>query len=580
MSLNKASLWISALLVLGGCPEPEPRLSVISVTCDPASVVAGQTSQCTASAQDQDGKPFAVPNYTWTSSDQTVATVDATGKATTLTSGTTTPRTTIISASATDDGVSQQGQATLTVTPQPPRLSAITVTCSPTSVPATRPAQCTANATDQYGMAFAVAGYTWTSTNESVAKVATTGKVTTYTTGTTTLRASATTNGVTQTGQASLTVTEAQPTLHSTAITANETWSEANNPHVVQGTVEVAGDNSPTLTISAGTVVRFASGAMLRIGQMQPGGLIVDGTEASPVLFTAHSTVPQPGHWKGVYLNYHPTSPSRVSYATFEYAGASDDGFFGTGNLNLSAWEDPIGPGTVLQHVVSQKSSRAGFQLEPGGNIGSGSTGLISRDNGGYAITASPNYIGGIPTDTTLSGNGRNAVQVFGSNSLQYSQTWPDLGVPYVVTSNLTLLAALTLPPGTEVRFSAGRGLAIGNSNGTAGSLTAIGTAQKPIRFVPDSAAPTKGSWGGLFFVQATESRLDHVIVSHAGSTGSSPTGNVNVNSEIGAFLTNSTLSDSAGCGITRGSGVTTDFTLATYNNTFANNTGGAQCAN
>jgi hypothetical protein len=435
-------------------------------------------------------------------------------------------------------------------------------------------------------MAFAVSGYTWTSSNEAVAKVGSTGKVTTYTTGTTSLRASATTNGITQEGQASLTVTEAQPTLHSTAITANETWTEANNPHVVQGTVDVGGASSPTLTLSAGTVVRFASGAMLRIGETQPGGLIVDGSAASPVLFTADSAVPQPGHWKGVHVTYHPTRPSRISHATFEYAGASDGDDFGTGNLNLTSGDNPVGPGTVLQHVISQRSSKAGFQLDFGGNIGSGSTGLISRDNGGYAITSRASYIGGIPTDTTLSGNGRNAVQVF-SDTVRNSQTWPDLRVPYVVNQNLTLLAALTLLPGTELRFGPAVFLTVGNVNLVPGSLIAIGTAEKPIRFVSDSTAPTKGAWRGIFFFEAAGSRLDHVLVSHAGATSSLTTGNVTVNRQIGAFLTNSTLSNSAQCGLARSNGsrantnvVTTDFTLAEYNNTFVDNTLGAQCEN
>jgi hypothetical protein len=583
MRLNKASLWLPALLVLGGCPGNEPRLNTVSVRCEPASVVAGQPSQCTASATDQDGEPFTVSGYAWTTSNASVATVDSSGKVTTLTSGTA-----AISASATDEGVTQQGQATLTVTPQPARLSAVTVTCNPTSVPATRPSQCTASATDQYGKPFTVSGYTWTSSNEAVATVDPTGKVTTRTTGTTSLRASATTDGITQQGQASLTVTEAQPTVHATAITASETWTEAGNPHVVQGALEVGGANSPTLTLSAGTVVRFGSNARLRIGETEPGGLIVDGTAASPVLLTADSATPQPGHWQGVHLTHHSTSPSRISHATIEYAGAGGDVFVGTGNLNLYGWFSQVGPGAVLKNVVARKSSGPGFYLGAGGNIGSGSTGLSSRDNGGYAIAAAPNMIGGIPTDTTVSGNARDAVGIVLSFSLQEAQTWPNLGIPYVITLSFRVQATLTLLPGTELRFGANRTLNIGPSSTTPGALIASGTAQAPIRFVPDQATPTKGYWNGLLFTYATGSRLDHVVVTHGGGLTAFVSGNVNVNREIGAFITNSTFSDSSQCGLTRSNGsssdstteVTTDFTLATYNNTFVNNDAGAQCTN
>jgi hypothetical protein len=142
----------------------------------------------------------------------------------------------------------------------------------------------------------------------------------------------------------------------------------------------------------------------------------------------------------------------------------------------------------------------------------------------------------------------------------------------------------LTLLPGTELRFSANKGLNVGFSPNT-GALIAVGTAQAPIRFVPDTATPTKGYWPGLRFSDASGSRLDHVVVTHAGSLTAYISGNVNVDKEIGAFITNSTLSDSSQCGLARGDGnryytteVTTDFTLATYNNTFVNNDGGAQC--
>ncbi|MFL5352437.1 Ig-like domain-containing protein [Archangium sp.] len=579
MRFNKASLWLSALLMLGGCDNP--KLSAITVTCDPASVVAGQSSQCTTSATDQDGKPFAVSGYTWNSSNGAVATVDSAGKATSLTSGTTT-----ISASATADGVTQQGQATLTVTPQPPRLSAVTVTCDPTSVPATRPAQCTASATDQYGKPFTVSSYTWTSSNESVATVGSTGKVTTFTAGPATLRASATADGVTQQGQASLTVTAEQPTLHSSPITANETWRETENPHVVQGALEVGNASAaPTLTLSAGTMVRFKSGASLRVGQTNPGGLSVDGTAAAPVLLTADSASPQPGHWQGVHIVYYASSPSHISHATIEYAGAVASGLEGTGNLNLYGEFVDLGPGTRLDHVVVRKSSQQGLYLGDGGNIGSGSTGLVVRENGGYAISANANFIGTIPADTAVSVNARDAVEAL--PNMYDPQTWPNLGIPYVVNVLIDVGGKLTLLPGTELRFAADTGLNVGADEGFPGAVIAMGTAQAPIRFVPDAATPTPGYWHGLHFWHAGESRLDHVTVTHAGAASTIGTGNVNVFREIGAFVTNSTLSNSAGCGITRSTGsrpndtqVTTDFTLATYNNTFANNTGGAQCDN
>ncbi|WPB82025.1 Ig-like domain-containing protein [Archangium violaceum] len=776
MRLNKASLCLTTLLVLAGCPGPEAKsqLSTVTVTCAPAAVQAGQTTQCTASAMDQDGKPFTVSGFSWASSNESVATVDSAGKVTTtLSSGTTN-----ISASATADGVTQQGQLTLSVTPYTPQLSAITVTCAATSVPASRPTQCTASATDQGGKPFTVSSYTWTSQNESVAKVGPTGKVTTFTAGTATLGASATEGGVTRQGQASLTVTEAQPTLHSTSIAASETWRASENPHVVSGFLEVTGASTPTLTLeegvelrfnseaelrvsagalraqgtaempirmvanqsaptkgywrglvfatagssselnhvtlsgcghnagegaciavkneaapvlrhvavldsdstgvlvaddgsafgagstmlsisatgyyaihiganqagtlptggtftdnefnavelwgtvsrsqswpnlgipyvandnvyvagstspalslSAGTVLRFRSDSGLYVGIDEPGGLLVEGTPAAPVRFTADADSPLPGHWRGVHLHKQTSKNTRLTHATIEFAGAAGtSSSWGTGGLNVYGDFSPDGVRPVLDNVVVQNGSEYGFFLVEDAGFGSGSSGLTARNNDGYALSMEANRAGTIPTSTTFSGNSRNAVELT-SGTVNTTQTWPNLGAPYVLAENLsvgfTSHPALTLLPGTELRFAAGTGVFVGFS--LPGTLVAEGTAAAPIRFVPDEATPTKGYWHGTHFSQAEGSKLDHVIVTHAGAVDPSipGTGNLNVHREIGAFVTNSTFSDSSGCGITVSDGtrsgttaVTTDFTLPAYNNTLTGNTGGGQCTN
>lgn len=770
MRHKKVTLWLSALLALGGCsdsPEEKPRLSAVVAECKPATVVVGQTSQCTANAMDQKGRRLEGASYSWTTSDEAVATVDAAGKAITHSAGTVTVR-----VSASLGGVSQQGQATLTVTPQPPRLSDVTVTCEPATVSAGRPSQCTAVGRDQYGQLFDVAGFVWTSSDESVATVGVTGRVTTFTPGTVTLRARASMDGVTYEGQSVLTVTQAQPTRHSTSITVSETWREADNPHVVQGQlvlggangpvltlepgvqvrfeldaelrvtsgalrvlgtedapvlmatvqsvptpsfwrglvfaggeltselnhvtvsgcgrstgegaciavkslaapvlrhvtvrdsggvgVDVADDGSafgadstalsvsgstgvavriganqadslpkggtfanngsdavevhgkvtrtqtwpnlgipytanseiavgefgtnPSLTISAGTMLRFGPDAALLVGWYGTGGLIVDGTAAEPVLFTANSLNPQPGHWRGLHIVFEHVAPSRVSHATIEYAGRGDGiNINRAANLNLYG-ENAEGGGTIVNDVIVRKSSGSGLFLGYGGYFGPGSARLTVRDNGGYAITAQPDSVGAIPTDITISGNSIDAVAII-EEVVRTSQAWPNLGLPYVLNGWSRVEASLTLAPGTELRFAPDAGLEIGW--GTPGILIAMGTDEAPIRFVPDAVTPAKGHWNGLHFYNAEGSRLDHVVISHAGSTGGDGTGNVNVYREIGAFVTNSTLSNSSGCGITRSDGsrggttpVTTDFTLATYNNTFANNDGGAQCLN
>lgn len=763
MRLNKASLWLSALMVLAGCPEKKtPQLSAVTVTCAPASVVAGQPSQCSASATDEDGKPFTVSSYSWTSNDESVAKVDSTGQVTTFTVGTA-----IISASATADGESRQGQATLMVTPQPPRLSTITVTCTPSSVAASRPSQCTATAKDQYGQPFAVSSYAWASSNESVAKVGTTGRVTTSTPGTATVSASATVGGVTQQGQASVTVTTSQPTLHTaTTLATSETWRAAENPHVVSGRIAVqgvstptltleegveirfdpdselvvtgaalralgtqeapihmvsnqstpakgawrgvvfdggastselnyvtlsdcgnslgagaciamknqaapvlrhvtvsnsgtagvalaedgssfgsgsttlsvsgsegyavriganeagmlptggtftsnglnavelsaadidvsrsqtwpnlgipyvartsiyvqGGNGGPTLTLSAGTVLRFQPNSGLHVGQLDTAELVVNGTADAPVLFTSASASPQPGEWAGVHLWNNTTSASRISHATIEYGGLH--GGTGVGYGDLVVYGNGAGGGArpVITDVTVQKSSEYGVHLLNGGAFGPGSTRLTARDNGSYPISMDSDFASTLPTNSTFNGNTPNTVMLGGN--VTRTQTWPNPGIPYFISSYVFLdSATLTLTPGTQLQFDSSSEFWVGYSSPAA--LIAVGTQTNPIRFSGvDNTSGGRDSWGGLLFMNAAGSRLDFASVSNGGGGGNS---NVNVRMEIGAFITNSTFSDSATCGISRNSSVTTDFTLPTYNNTFANNVGGAQCTN
>src|SRR5689334_15343261 len=73
-----------------------------------------------------------------------------------------------------------------------------------------------------------------------------------------------------------------QPTM----ISVDTTWRAADGPHVVCGTVIVAGPDRPTLTIEPGTEVRFARDAELVIGsEVQAGALQANGTEDAPIVF-------------------------------------------------------------------------------------------------------------------------------------------------------------------------------------------------------------------------------------------------------------------------------------------------------
>jgi len=155
--------------------------------------------------------------------------------------------------------------------------------------------------------------------------------------------------------------------------------------------------------------------------------------------------------------------------------------------------------------------------------------------------------------------------------------------VGYTTTPGPTL----TVEAGTELRFAKDSEFTIGAYASRPGALVAVGTAAAPIRFVPNvSTTPTRGYWRGLHFYEGAGSQLDYVLISHAGAGGRPFLGNLNVYKELGAFVTHTTFASSASCGVWVSDGsvagttaVTTDFSQATYNNTFVNNSINRQCA-
>jgi len=529
MRLTKATLFLAALLALGACdpdepdPPPTPQLGEVTVSCQPASVALGSSAQCTASARDQNGNAFTVSSYSWTSSAQAVATVDPAGKVTPVSAGTTN-----ISASATAGGVTRQGQATVTVTAAPATVHNGNVTANETWRAANNPhvvegtievigatltieagvelrfsqdaelrittgtlkAQGTQQApirmvsnqgtpTKGYwrGVVFSAGGastmsYTTLShcgaasgddacivlgsnaspvlqnvtvQNSSTVGVSVTDDGSAFGVGSAALSVSDSGSYAVRIASNQASSIPAGSTFTNNApnaielygdVSRTQTWPNPGVPFVVNDHVEVEGATTPSLTISAGTVLRFGGDRSLTVGGESPGNLIVDGTAAATVLFTADAASAQPGHWRGVHLGSRSTATSRISHATIEFAGAG--GNVGTGNLNLYGNAAGGGARPMLDNVVLQKSGAYGLYMENEARIGTSSTMLSARDNGSYAIVLDPNFAGTIPTGGTFTGNTPNAVELRGGVVFT-TQTWPNLGIPYVVNGSINV---------------------------------------------------------------------------------------------------------------------------------------------
>src|SRR5437879_6284477 len=169
-------------------------VAAVAVTPASLSVQVGQTAQLTATPQDANGNPLSGRTVTWTSSNQAVATVNATGLVTGAAAGAAT-------ITATSEGKS--GTAAVTVTPVP--VASVAVTPASASIQTGGTIQLTATPKDANGKPLTGRTVAWTSANGAVATVSTSGLVTGVATGTTTI--TATSEG--QSGTSSVAVSNA-----------------------------------------------------------------------------------------------------------------------------------------------------------------------------------------------------------------------------------------------------------------------------------------------------------------------------------------------------------------------------------
>jgi uncharacterized protein YjdB len=171
---------------------------VASVTVSPAtaSVPQGQTTQLTAVTKDANGNVLTGRGVVWSSSNQAVASVNASG----LVSGVAAGSATI---TATSEG--QSGTATITVTSVP--VASVTVTPATASVGVGQTTQLTAVTKDGNGNVLTGRAVTWSSGNQAAASVNGSGLVTGVAAGSATI--TATSEG--QNGTAAITVTGPAP---------------------------------------------------------------------------------------------------------------------------------------------------------------------------------------------------------------------------------------------------------------------------------------------------------------------------------------------------------------------------------
>lgn len=343
---------------------------------------------------------------------------------------------------------------------------------------------------------------------------------------------------------------DGRPTVeHRGTIKADETWGP-DKVHVIKGELYIQGDNSPTVTILPGTVVRIGNGGAIWVGYNGRGGLVAKGTADQPIRITSDAPTPAHGDWKTIgFYKGNLSAVSVIDHAIVEYGGHADYG-------NVYLYQTTL----KLANSEIRHSSSHGLKGENDGHLdGFVGSSLHGNKKAPIAWTAAAAHELG--ADSNYQGNDIDRVYLK-AGTLAQSATWQALNVPYQLNGEFYVQGAaspvLSLQPGVQLLMGDAAAIWVGY-NGR-GGLEANGTADAPITITSDAPTPSAGDWKTIGFYKGAiaSSQLVHTNIAYGGSKDY---GMVHVSTDGQLALKQASLKHSRGVGlkVLKGARVTTD---------------------
>lgn len=290
-------------------------------------------------------------------------------------------------------------------------------------------------------------------------------------------------------------ISVAAETLVNSNITSSQTWTLAGSPYIINGDLIIYGGSEPVVTVEAGVQIKFNSGSSLQIGSTSPGGIIVNGTAANPVLFTANTATPTPGFWECIRSANSSLDHAEFNYAIFEYGG---EVALGKGIIDVN------GGNPEFNHCTFRYSGTCAIW-----HTSNTSSAVVENcsflNNASYPLYWNANQVEWILAGNSFSGNNPNRI-LLRSVNIQAGDLWLNQGIPFEAENSLIVRGngtnQLLLSSGVQILFRAGKTLDVGYTSSPtyAGSINANG--------VTFGAVDPAAGWDGIDFQNYTEASL------------------------------------------------------------------------
>jgi hypothetical protein len=319
-------------------------------------------------------------------------------------------------------------------------------------------------------------------------------------------------------------------------LAADATLTEKCSPYTVKHGLTFDGF---TVTLEPGVELRFADGTELSVGYGSRGKLVAKGTPDKPVRFTALDHK-EPGSWKGITLASN-AQGSVLENVVIEFAGPA-----GGDALEVKAGD------VTLKNVKLSGAKADGVKVlseEP-----------VAVIDGLDLLGMPADHVLQLPWTSARALTANNKLPANAVIDLEPAQVEADLsvpnpGVPYRTHGETDVhgkngkTAVLTLEAGVTVQMAEDAELDFGYEADRPAGLKAVGTADKPIRFVRFGDDQKTTPFKGLFFYDGARGpELDYVTFENGGR----PEDATLRFSEVRALgkITHSTFSGSHGAGV------------------------------